>query len=217
MMSRITSTLICIAALLAVGVSALAELTTLPASRPADPTMDFLLNTAAPSTQPATTLPTTLPVGTLINPALSNDTRAIVVTLSDGKTLRGRASTTVNRPLRIWDPAVKDYRDIPFALIKSADARVLWERDEREWTFKESGSDVKIYSGRTYPARELEYVITLVNGETITGGIVAPLHVEIDGATKTFVLHKRDKGPIGQKLADLVYLQRLEFPAPEQP
>src|SRR5207245_11487756 len=123
-----------------------------------------------------------------------------VIDLSDGKIVRGNIATTAEKQLRVWVEADKQYQDIPFSMIRSIQATIVWERDEREWRFKASGSDVKEYSGRTYPARETTYKITLSDGQSIEGGIVAPLYVTGDdnGSTKTYVLHKRDKGEPGQ-------------------
>jgi hypothetical protein len=57
----------------------------------------------------------------------------------------------------------------------------------------------------------MEYIVKLVNGQTVTGGIVAPLYV-LEGETKSMhVLNKRQKGEIGQTLKDLVYIRRVEL------
>ena len=183
-----------------------------PTTKPADPTMDFFLNTAKPATQSAAEVPTTQPASdALVNRNKANDARVATLTLSNGQTVKGNAATTTDRPIRVWDATIKDYRDIPFSLIASAKAIVNWERDEPEWQFKESGSDVKVFTGKTYPARETQYVFVLLNGDKITGDVAAPIYVETDKATKTFVLHKRDKGELGQKLTDLVYVKKIDF------
>ncbi len=183
-----------------------------PTTQPADPTMDFLINSAAkPATQPVAAPATQAAPSTLVNHGQADDGRAAVITLNDGKTVTGQASTTADKPVRIWDATIKDYRDIPFALIKSATAIVNWERDEPEWQFKESGSDVKVFTGRTYPARETQYEFILINGDKITGDVAAPIYLETGDKTKTYVLHKRDKGELGQKLTDLVYVKKIEF------
>lgn len=174
--------------------------------------MDFFLNTAKPATQPAGEVPTSQSAGEpLENKNAANDARPATITLSNGQTIKGNAATTTDKPIRVWDETVKDYRDIPFGLIASAKADVKWERDEQEWQFKESGSDVKVYSGKTYPARETQYTFTLVNGEKISGDVAAPIYVDTGKATKTFVLHKRDKGEPGQSLKDLVYIKQIDF------
>ena len=159
----------------------------------------------------AATQPTTTPLA--LRGGENDDAREGTIELSDGKTIRGRIATTAEKPVRVWVEAEKQYEDIPFSMIKTIEASVVWERDEREWRFKASGSDVKEYSGKTYPARETSYKITLSDGQTFEGGVVAPLYVtDADGATKTYVLHKRDKGEVGQTLGQLVYVKRVSLP-----
>ncbi|CAN5399048.1 hypothetical protein BH10PLA1_BH10PLA1_13370 [soil metagenome] len=191
---------------------AIADPTTTPATQPADPTMDFILHTAAaPASRPVDeSVPATQPA-VLENKNAADDSVPATLTLNNGQTIKGNASTTPDKPIRIWDPSIKDYRDVPIALIKSVTAVVNWERDEPEWTFKESGSDIKIFTGRTYPARETSYVFVLSNDQRITGDVAAPLYIEADSKTRTYVLHKRDKGEIGQKLKDLLYVTKIEF------
>jgi hypothetical protein len=89
------------------------------------------------------------------------------------------------------------------------EAEVLWEREEAEWRFKESGHDEKVYSGKTYPARETQYKVKLVNGDELTGGIVAPIAVRSSTESKRSVLNKRSKGEVGQTLKDLVYIKSI--------
>ncbi len=132
--------------------------------------------------------------------------------LSDGTTIKGKIATTTDKPIRIWVEKEKDYEDVPFDQIASAQGKVLWERDEKEWNFKETGSDIKVYSGRTYPARQMQYAFTLTDGTIIEGDVVAPLYFTAsDGKTKTYVLYKRDKGEIGQGLKDRVYVKSVTF------
>jgi hypothetical protein len=200
-MNRLTAaTLVLLPAIL------LAEATT----RPADPVMDELMSLTTQPSTPTTDPPATQPAA-LVNKSRRDGARQAILTLSDGKVVKGALTTTPDRPIRLWDDSIKDYRDIPFHLIKSASAKVLWERDEPEWTFRESGSDVKIFTGKTYPARETVYVVTLINDQQFTGGVVAPLYYGSDNDSHTYVLHKRAKGDVGQKLAELVYVKRVEF------
>jgi hypothetical protein len=168
----------------------------------ADPTVDWLMKqaTTGPSSQPATQ-------PTAIFKAEDDASRAGVITMSDGSTVSGKIATTAEKPVRVWDENEKEYKDVPFSMIKSIEAEVLWERDEQEWHFKASGSDVKEYSGKTYPARETKYKLTLTNGESVEGGVVAPLFV----GDKTYVLHKRDKGDVGQTLSQLIYVKSVTF------
>lgn len=174
-----------------------------------DSTVDWLMNQA-------TTAPTTRASVAATQPAAFSrvdESRLGEIVMSDGRTIRGRIATTAEKPIRVWVEADKEYQDVPFALIRSIEARVLWERDEPEWRFKASGSDVKELSGKTYPARETVYALTLNDGAKIEGGVVAPLYVTAEGqtATTTFVLHKRDKGEPGKTLAQLVFVKRVRF------
>lgn len=175
---------------------------------PVDDDVEFLLKhaTTAPATRPANK-PTTSP----FKAAEDDGRRHATMMLSDGEKIKGRFSTTLDRPLRVFDTEAKEYRDVPFKLIKSIEAKVIWERDEKEWHFRESGSDIKEYSGKTYPARETEYTFTLTSGQTLSGAVAGPLYLQTDGDDKTFILHKRDKGEVGQTLKQLVYIVRVEF------
>jgi hypothetical protein len=169
----------------------------------ADPTVDWLMQqaTTAPTSQPSTQ-PTAVfhsddpPVG-----------RQGTIELSDGRTIHGHIETTAEKPVRVWIEKTKEYQDIPFEMIQSIEATVLWEKDEPEWRFKASGSDVKEYTGKTYPARETTYKFTLTNGDIAEGSVVAPLYV----SNETFVLHKRDKGDAGTSLKELVYVKSVRF------
>ena len=178
-----------------------------PATR--DATAD-ILGLSAPATRP-TAPPATLP--SVFKPSADDgETRTGTVTLSDGTTVTGRIATTAEKPIRIWVPEEKQYEDVALSQVATAEAHVVWERLDPEWDFKQSGSDVKVYSGRTYPARETTYAVTLTDGTVLSGGVVAPLYVTTaDGKTRTLVLHKRDKGPAGRALAALVYVKRVEL------
>jgi hypothetical protein len=177
------------------------------AKPPADDDVEYLLN-KAPA---ATTKPTTRPATSPFKPAEDEGRRQATMTLSDGEKIKGRFSTTLERPLRVWVEEKNEYTDIPFKFIKTIQAKIIWERDEKEWHFRESGSDIKEYSGKTYPAREMQFTFTLANSQTITGGVAAPLYLDAKEGDKTFIFHKRDKGEVGQSLKQLVYIDRVEF------
>jgi hypothetical protein len=199
--------------------------TTAPTSQPApqDAATDWLLGAA--TTKPAI-VPASQPVTG--SPLLSKDQsdpdqRHGTITLSDGTTITGQIATTAGKPLRLWDEQAGEYLDTPMRLVKSIKAQIVWEQDEPEWRFKESGSDIKINTGKTYPARETNYTIELTDGKTIKGAIVAPLYTRSDkannsgdnkGDEKTYVLHKRDKGEVGKTLKDLIYVAEVTFDEP---
>jgi hypothetical protein len=166
---------------------------------------------APAASQPATTEPM-IGATPLKNTGDEDESREGTLTMSNGKTIKGKIATTAEKPIRVWVEEQKDYTDVPMSMIDKLEADVVWERTEKEWNFKESGSDIKVYSGRTYPARETKYKLTLNDGTVIDGGIVAPLYVTTaDGKTSTFVLYKRDKGETGQTLADRPYVKSVTF------
>ena len=171
-----------------------------------DETLDWLLTQPVPATAP-----TTQPASSPLVGEDKQDALTATVTMSDGTILTGSITTTAGKPIRIWDEAAAEYRDVPLKLIASFAAEVVWQRQQPEWKFVESGSDIKEMTGRSYPARELIYTTTLVNGQHIRGGIVAPLYFEHPQQRRTLVLNKRQKGEIGQSLDQLVFVSRVEI------
>ena len=95
--------------------------------------------------------------------------------------------------------------------------------DGKEWKFKETTSDEKIYTGRSYPAREYLHTITLHDGRTITGPLAAIVYVQpqqydssqpsehAEPKAERFLLNKRNKGELGQELKSLVYVKRIKL------
>ncbi|MDB5171812.1 MAG: hypothetical protein JWN51_585 [Phycisphaerales bacterium] len=185
---------------------------TKPATKPsADADVDWLLGhgkavdaskeKAAPASQPA-------------SPFVDKKDQTVrfgTITLSNGEKISGKLAHTADKPVRVWVEAEGEYHDVPYKFIQSFEARVISERDEKEWHFKESGSDLKEFTGKSYPVRETQYTLTLLNGQTLTGGIVEPLYLETRDGAVTFSLLKRDKGAVGQDIKKLVYVKRVDF------
>ncbi len=137
------------------------------------------------------------------------------IELSDGRKVPGKIYTTRAKRLDVHNLERRLDEHVPVPAIKSIEAVVEWERIERQWRFKEAGSPEKVYSGRTYPARMLAWRLTLRNDHVITGHILGqPLYVTREGETERWVLHKRQKGPIGGTLEDLLYIRRVVFGKP---
>lgn len=182
-----------------------------PATEPDQSDLDYLLSQSKnAATQPADAAPATQPASPF-GSAQADEARAGTMLLSNGEKIYGLIAHTARKPVRIWVAEQSEFKDVPFALIRSFEAKVIWERDEQEWHFKESGSDIKEYSGKTYPARMTEYVVTLEDGTSITGGVVEPLYLSTRDGPVTFALHKRDKGEVGQSLDQVVYVKRVDF------
>jgi hypothetical protein len=155
-------------------------------------------------------------------PTEREDSEPGYVELSDGKVVPGMVYLTRDHRLTIFDAQINRQRMVPLRVVKSVECKVQKEWMEREWRFRELASDEKYYTGRTYPAREYEHTITLQDDRTITGPLSGVVYVqpfgyqpERPGAYRTvvqaekFLLHKRDKGEIGEKLDDVVYVKRI--------
>jgi hypothetical protein len=135
------------------------------------------------------------------------------VELSDGSTHPGKLYLTRDARLRIFDQAEKRVRDIPLRAIQRIDCKVLREWMEKEWRFKENASNVKVYTGRSYPAREYLHTITLRDGRKIHGPLSGIIYVQPDSAAgaKRYLFHKRDKGPVGTSLGTLHYVRTVKL------
>ena len=133
--------------------------------------------------------------------------------LSDGTIYPGLLFLTRDARLKIFDEAQKRQREIPWKAIKQIDGSVLKEWAEKEWRFKENASDEKLFTGRTYPAREYSHKITLQNNQTIRGSLAGIVYVQADPAREPhrFLLHKRDKGEPGTDLKSLVYVRSIKL------
>ncbi len=135
--------------------------------------------------------------------------------LSDGTIHPGQVYLTRDARLKLYDETVKQQREIPLRAVRRIDCKVLWERDEKEWRFKENAADEKYYTGRTYPAREYAYKVTLQNGKTIEGPLATIVYVQAENTedTERFILHKRDKGDPGETLKSLLYVRTIQLGA----
>lgn len=141
-----------------------------------------------------------------------DDARRGTVALSDGTKLQGDIYLTRDARLEIDDQAQKRKRSVPLEAVSRIDAVVLREWNEREWRFAENASDAKVYTGHTYPARELAYTLILNDGRTIRGPLTALVYVRPEGdEPKRVILHKRDKGPVGTDLKSLLYVRSIHF------
>jgi hypothetical protein len=134
------------------------------------------------------------------------------VDLSDGTVLAGRVYTTRSKRLKVYNLADKIYEYVPVPALERIETEVEWERMQREWRFKEAGSPEKVYSGRAYPARRLAYRLTLRGGHKIRGHILGqPLYIESGGEVRREVLHKRQKGEMGEGRQGLVYIRAVRL------
>jgi hypothetical protein len=131
--------------------------------------------------------------------------------LSDGRTLGGFVYTTRGKDWEIFTDADKMIHRIPFIAVLSVTAVVVEQQQELEWRWKEMGTTEKIYTGRSFPTRRLNWTFKVIDGTTLTGTIKGqPLWLESpSGNVGPLVLSERTKGEMGQKLPDLVYVKRV--------
>lgn len=136
------------------------------------------------------------------------------IELSTGLKVPGKIFTTRGKRLKIFNLKREVYEYVPVPALTKVEAVVEWERLDKEWRFREAGNPEKVYTGRAYPARSLAWRLTLRNGHEIVGHILGgPLYAEHNGKVERFILHQRDKGPMGGELKDLLYIKSAEFGA----
>jgi hypothetical protein len=146
------------------------------------------------------------------------------IELSDGSVHSGLIYLTRDKRLQIYDDKLERQREVPLQAIKQIDCTIKKEWREREWKFKETTNDEKMYTGRYYPARDYLHTITLKDGRTITGPLSAIVYLQpqrqslaqpeeqpSEQEPERFLLNKRNKGEVGQDLKYLVYVKRIKL------
>lgn len=146
------------------------------------------------------------------------------IELSDGQVLVGGIYLTRDKRLKVYDDESKRQREIPLRVVRQIECRVLKQWMEREWRFKELAANEKYYTGREYPVRECEYVITLHDGRKITGTLAELFYIQpyayeatderiyrTDVKAEKYIVHKRQKGESGTSFKHLVYVTRIKF------
>jgi hypothetical protein len=130
--------------------------------------------------------------------------------LSDGLELFGSIYLTRDKGLLIYDRRLEKHREFPLSAVKRIDIEPDEEHVEREWRWKEEGSDEKVYTGRSYPWRKYLTTLTLADASRITGDLSALVYLrDDDGKERRFVLHKRQKGKPGTSLRELTYVKSM--------
>ncbi len=157
-------------------------------------------------------------------PSVREDAVPGYVELSDGSVHPGQIYLTRDKRLKIYDEKVQRQREVPLRVIKQIQCNVKKEWMEKEWKFKELASDEKMFTGREYPAREYDHTITLRDDRTITGPLSAVVYVQPYTYTpdepgkyrshrkaERYLLQKRNKGKIGEKLDAVIYVKQIKF------
>jgi hypothetical protein len=157
-------------------------------------------------------------------PSERDDAVPGILELSDGTHHSGLIYLTRDKRLQIFDQTTERQREIPLQAVKTIECHIKKEWTEKEWRFKEGANDEKLYTGRSYPAREYSHTITLKNGKTITGPLSTIVYVQppqfdaikpgADHAPvqpEQFLLSKRNKGEMGEDLKSLLYVKRISL------
>ncbi len=131
------------------------------------------------------------------------------VATSDKKSARGLVYTTLGKPLKIYDLEKKKFIDFTLEEIARIDVEIEEEHEEPYWYWLESGSDEKVYTGKTYPWRKYLTTVTFSPERKITGHLSGLIHVDCDDKKTSFTLYERQKGKEGQKLEELVYVKSV--------
>lgn len=131
------------------------------------------------------------------------------VRTSDGKTASGLLYTTLGKALKIYDPEKKKFVKFTLNEIKRIDVAIEIEKEEPYWYWKESGSDEKVYTGKTYPWRKYVTTVTFSGGKKVGGYLSGLIYLEKDGKKTRYTLYKRQKGNEGQKPKDLLYVTNV--------
>lgn len=134
------------------------------------------------------------------------------VVMSDGTRHEGLVSTTAGRRLRILDRKKNAYRDLKWKKIERIGQTPEKQWLEREWRWKQAGSDEKVFTDRYYRAAKYRTTIVLKSGEKIVGDAVAPIYVQDDEKLHRLELHKRFKNPEPapkEELKPLFYIKEL--------
>jgi len=146
------------------------------------------------------------------------------IEFSDGAIRPGLIHLTRDMRLKIYDERLQRQREAPLQAVKQIECNVKREWMEREWRFKETTSDEKVYTGRSYLSREYVHTITLSDGRTITGPLSAIVYVQPQDnvppspgehreppKAEQYLLNKRYKSDVGQDLKSLVYVKRIKL------
>jgi len=157
-------------------------------------------------------------------PAVREDALPGYVETSDGAVHPGQVYLTRDVRLKVFDDKLQRQREVPWSAVAQIQCQVKREWLEKEWEFKQAASSEKVFTGRSYPAREYVHTITLRDGRTITGPLSAIVYVRPDGAAagqpgaysapakpEQHLLHKRDKGKAGDDLQALVYVKLIKL------
>ncbi|MHC4917277.1 MAG: hypothetical protein ACYTGB_17505 [Planctomycetota bacterium] len=146
---------------------------------------------------------------------------------SSGEVVRGKIFLTRDKRLELHCDAEKKWYKLKLQDLTSLEWVVEFEKEEKEWRWKESGSDVKVLTGRTKVDRRYKTVATRKDGTKVEGhirGTVVYVQPAGGGDRRKFFVYWNHPSDFDQKPKDLVYVKEIRFgeeharePAGEKP
>jgi len=131
--------------------------------------------------------------------------------LSDGTAHEGRIYLTRDKRLEVFNTASQEWLKLKLSEISSISFAIESETEEKEWRWKEGGSDVKVFTGRTYVDRRYSVTVKLAAGGTVSGHVRGTvIYVEPPGKEPVrFFLRKDERGDWNRKPAEIIYVKEI--------
>jgi len=132
--------------------------------------------------------------------------------LSNGDRHEGWIHLTRGRMLKFFDAKNKENVEYALEQVSELAVRVTQLREEKEWRFKESASDEKVFTGRSYYRKDFVVTVVLPSGrkqelEVARGQPV--FCVKPDGKVEKPLLQPFMQGPPGAAPDELVHIRRI--------
>lgn len=150
--------------------------------------------------------------------ATAGQKREGIVVLSNGKRVAGMLSLTTGKRLVVRRPDRKRPREVALSELAGIAVRVIGQCLIKEWRFKEEGSPVKVYTGRSYPRLDFGLTLTFTDGRALDCTVAkgTPLYVETGAAKRRrFIIPRYLTGEMGRKPEELIYLKSATFKTAE--
>ena len=136
--------------------------------------------------------------------------------LSDGTIRYGRLYLTRDKRLTVRDARAEPgerQREFPLQVVRLIECTVKKEWIEKQWRVKPDAPNQRLYTGKSFPSRVYEHTITLRDGHKIQGDLSGIVYVvpEQGADPERYLLHKSQKGDLGQSLKQLVYVKTVKL------
>jgi hypothetical protein len=141
-----------------------------------------------------------------------------LLTRSNGDAFAGRIYLTRDKRLELYSDKDKKWYKLKLKDLASIRWDVEFEKQEREWRWKDSGSDVKVYTGRKKIDRRYKTVAVKKDGTSIEGHLRGTVvYVESSSVKRKYFLYWNHPASFDQKPEDLIYTRRIDFGAAHYP